>query len=178
MKKILSILLLSFVLLTGCSLNNGPEKAVKNFFRKYKNNDQVVIDELNEYLSEEKLDEETITKYREIYLRQYSNLAYKIKEERIDGDKATVSVEITVYDYYKTNKESGKYFTENNSLFLTADGDIDLSKYLKYKINKLLDTDDLVNYTLDIELTKIDNKWEIEPLTNEQLTKLHGTYEY
>ena len=49
---------------------------------------------------------------------------------------------------------------------------------LKYKINKLLDTTDKVSYTLDLNLNKNNNKWEIEPLTNEQLTKLHGTYEY
>ena len=46
------------------------------------------------------------------------------------------------------------------------------------EINKLLDTTDKVSYTLDLNLNKNNNKWEIEPLTNEQLTKLHGTYEY
>lgn len=177
MKKILALLLV--IMVTGCSIMaSKPEMAVKEFFNKYKNNDQVVVDELNDYLSEENLDEDTIKKYREIYLRQYSNLKYKIKDERINGDEAVVSVEITVYDYYKTNKESGEYFTNNSSEFLTSEGDIDLSKYLKYKINKLLDTSDLISYTLDINLTKVDDSWEIEPLTNEQLTKLHGTYEY
>lgn len=179
MKKILSILVISIFILTGCTMmSNSPSYAVKNFFNKYKDNDQVVIDELNDYLSEEKLDDKTMKDYREIYLRQYSNLTYKIKDERIDGNKATVDVEITVYDYYKVNKEAGEYFASNQSEFLTTSGDIDLTKYLKYKINKMLDCTEKVSYTLDINLTKIDNKWEIEPLTNEQLTKLHGTYEY
>ena len=101
-----------------------------------------------------------------------------LKGERIDGDKATVTVEITVYDYYKTNKEAGEYFSSNSKEFIDSKGDIDLSKFLKYKINKLLDTTDKVSYTLDLNLNKNNNKWEIEPLTNEQLTKLHGTYEY
>lgn len=99
MKKIL-LIILSIIIITGCSLvPGGPSDAVKDFLSKYKNNDQVVIDELNNYLSGENLDEATIKEYREIYTRQYSNMSYKIKGERIDGDKATVTVEITVYDY-------------------------------------------------------------------------------
>lgn len=178
MKKIL-LVVLSIIIITGCSLApGGPSDAVKDFLSKYKNNDQVVIDELNNYLSGENLDDATIKEYREIYTRQYSNMSYKIKGERIDGDKATVTVEITVYDYYKTNKEAGEYFASNSTEFIDSKGDIDLSKFLKYKINKLLDTTDKVSYTLDLNLNKNDNKWEIEPLTNEQLSKLHGTYEY
>lgn len=178
MKKIL-LIILSIIIITGCSLvPGGPSDVVKDFLSKYKNNDQVVIDELNNYLSGENLDEATIKEYREIYTRQYSNMSYKIKGERIDGDKATVTVEITVYDYYKTNKEAGEYFSSNSQEFIDSKGDIDLSKFLKYKINKLLDTTDKVSYTLDLNLNKNNNKWEIEPLTNEQLTKLHGTYEY
>lgn len=178
MKKVLMVVL-SIIIITGCSLVSlGPSEAVKNFLNKYKDNDQAVVDELNDYLSNENLDDETIKEYREIYIRQYSNMSYIIKGERIDGDKAAVTVEISVYDYYKANKEAGDYFTSNNQEFLDSKGDIDLSKFLKYKINKLLDTTDKVSYTLDLNLNKVDDKWEIEPLTNEQLTKLHGTYEY
>ena len=178
MKKVLMVVL-SIIIITCCSLFSlGPSEAVKNFLNKYKDNDQAVVDELNDYLSNENLDDETIKEYREIYIRQYSNMSYIIKGERIDGDKAAVTVEISVYDYYKANKEAGDYFTSNNQEFLDSKGDIDLSKFLKYKINKLLDTTDKVSYTLDLNLNKVDDKWEIEPLTNEQLTKLHGTYEY
>ncbi len=57
-------------------------------------------------------------------------MSYKIKGERIDGDKATVTVEITVYDYYKTNnKEAGEYFSSNSKEFIDSKGDIDLSKF-------------------------------------------------
>ncbi len=181
MKKKLNVVLSLFVMLiclTACALNNGPKDAVSKFLNKYKNNDEVVVNELNDYLKTEDLDEEAQKEYREIYLRQYSNMKYAIKEERIDGDKATVDVQITVYDYYKTNKTSGDYFTANQTDFIDEKGDVDLSKYLKYKLSQLLDTTDTVNYTLTLNLQKNDNKWEIEPLTTEQLTKLHGTYEY
>lgn len=179
MKKIFTILMVSVLCLTGCALlQNKPKDAVAKFLNNYKNNDTVVVNELNDYLATEDMDKKTREDYREIYLRQYSNMDYTIKEERIDGDKATVDVQITVFDYYKTNKLSGDYFTANQADFVNDQGDVDIAKYLSYKINKLLDTTDTVNYTLTLNLNKTDDGWEIEPLTTEQLTKLHGTYEY
>lgn len=179
MKKILTLIVVSLVCLTGCALmNNTPKDAVTKFLNNYKNNEKVVVDELNDYLATEELEEDKIEDYREIYLRQYSNMDFVIKDETINGDAASVEVQITVYDYYKTNKMSGDYFTANQADFVNDNGDIDLSKYLAYKINKLLDTTDTVNYTLTLNLNKVDGKWEIDPLTTEQLTKLHGTYEY
>lgn len=178
-KKLIGVLILTLVLLTGCSLmKKTPKDAVAKFLNNYKNNDTAVVNELNDYLATEDLDQDTLEDYREIYLRQYSNMKYEIKEEKIDGDKATVEVQITVYDYYKTNLESGNYFTANQADFINDKGDVDFAKYITYKINKLLDTTDTVNYTLTLNLNKVDNDWEIEPLTTEQLTKLHGTYEY
>ena len=55
---------------------------------------------------------------------------------------------------------------------------IDFSKYFEYKIKQLLDTTDTVDYTITLNLKKNNDKWEVEPLTNEELEKLHGTYEY
>ncbi len=178
-KRGLTLLLILMLCITGCSLmSSSPKDAVTKFLNKYKNNDTAVVNELNDYLDTEDLDDDTKEDYREIYLRQYSNLKYEIKDEKIDGDKATVDVQITVYDYYKTNKESEEYFTSNNTEFLDDDGDIDFSKYFQYRIDKLLDTSDTVDYTLTLNLNKVDDTWEIEPLSTEQLTKLHGTYEY
>lgn len=179
MKKILVLFMVSVLMLTGCTLMGGPKSEVEKFLNKYKNNDTVVVNELNEYLNTQELDEDELKDYREIYLRQYSNMDYKIKDEKIDGNKATVTVEVSVFDYYKANKDAGDYFTANQADFVDDDGDVDFGKYFTYKIKKLLDTTDKVTYTLDIKLDKNDNgDWEIESLTEEQLTKLHGTYEY
>lgn len=179
MKKIITLLVVSIMCLTGCALmSNSPSDSVKKFLDNYKNNDEVVVDELNDYLTTEELSDDEMKDYREIYLRQYSNMKYEIKNEKIDGDKAEVEVQVTVYDYYKTNKASGEHLTANKADFVDDDGDVDLTKYLSYKISKLLDTTDTVDYTLTLTLNKVDDKWEIDPLTTEQLTKLHGTYEY
>ena len=140
MKKIMTLLIVSMLCLTGCALmNKTPSDSVKKFLNNYKNNDKVVVDELNDYLTTEELSDDEMKDYREIYLRQYSNMNSEIKNERIDGDKAEVEVQITVYDYYKTNKASGEYLTANRADFVSDDGDIDLTKYLSYKISKLLD---------------------------------------
>ena len=176
-KKLLFIIVL--LLITGCSMfGSTPDTTVKNFFNKYRNNDETVVSELNDYLNSEDMDEETLKEYKEVYLRQYSNIDYKIKDTKIDGDKATVEVEIKVYDYYKTNNETSDYFNDNKDKFLKEDGDIDINKYIEYRINKLLETTDQVTYTLNLNLVKTDDTWEIEPLTNEELEKIHGTYAY
>ena len=31
---------------------------------------------------------------------------------------------------------------------------------------------------IDFNLTKVDNNWVVNELTNEQLEKIHGVYEY
>lgn len=179
MKKIFLVIVGALIVATGCTmLSNKPSDAVSRFLNKYKNNDTVVVNELNEYLSTEDLSEEAMEDYREIYLRQYSNMKYEIKDEEINGDEAEVDVQITVFDYYKTNALAGDYFTANQADFINDDGDVDLTKYLAYKINKLLDTTDTVDYTLEIKLQKIDNEWEVQPLSLDDLNKLHGTYEY
>ena len=179
MKKVFTLLLVSMLLLTGCALfGSSPKDEVAKFLNNYKKNSESVTKELDDYLQTQDLDEDTLEDYRKLYLKQYSNLKYEIKDEKIDGDTALVEVQVTVYDYYKTDKEAGDYFTTNQSEFVDDDGDIDFSKYFEYKIKELLDTTDTVDYTLTLNLKKNNDMWEVEPLTNEELMKLHGTYEY
>ena len=138
MKKIF-ILIISIFLLTGCTfLYKSPSKSVEKFLNNYKDNSDSVITELNNYLDTEELSKSEKEKYKEVYIRQYSNLKYK---------------------------------------FIKSNGDIDLDKYFNYKINRLIETKDTITYTLTLKLNKINDSWEIEPLTSEQLSKLHGTYE-
>lgn len=177
MKKILVLLIVCF--LTGCTLlSNKPEDSVRSFLLKYKNNDKEVIDELDEYLASENLENDVKEEYKKVYLRQYSNLRYEIKDSVINGDEATVQVMITVYDYYKENMLASDYYHDNMSEFVNDKGDLDLSKYLQYRLNKLLTTDNDVSYTIDFKLNKVDDKWEMEPISVDTLEKIHGTYEY
>ena len=104
-------------------------------------------------------------------------MKYEIKNETIDGDNATVTVQITVYDYYSVEKEANEYLTNNPDEFKT-NGEYDKSLFTDYKLKKFSEVNKTVDYTIEFNLTKIDNKWEVNDLTREQLEKIHGVYEY
>ena len=110
--------ILAVVLLSGCSMDNTPTKKVENFLDSYKNHDEGVLTQLDDMISTDGLmnDEQKGT-YTDIMKRQYSDLTYEIKDEVIDGDTATVTAEIEVYDYYKINQEAETYYHENPNEF-------------------------------------------------------------
>lgn len=110
------------VLLSGCSLGNTPTKKVEGFLDSYKNQDEKVLTQLKEMIDTDSLmtDDEKTT-YSDIMKKQYEDLTYEIKDEVIDGDTATVTAEIEVYDYYKVNKEAEDYYNSNPDEFKTKD---------------------------------------------------------
>ena len=106
--------IMAVILLSGCSMDNTPTKKVENFLDSYRNQDETVINQLKDMVDMDNLmNEDQKNTYSDIMKRQYEDLTYEIKDEVIDGDNATVTVEIEVYDYYKVNQD--KY----TPLFLT-----------------------------------------------------------
>ena len=97
MKKVL-VIIISVLLLSGCMSSNTPTAKVESLFYKYNSNDESIVTELKDYLNGFDMDEEAKTKYEKIYLKQFKDLTYEVKEEEIDGDTAEVTVQITVYD--------------------------------------------------------------------------------
>ena len=178
MKKILCFIM-SFILLltTACSLGNTPTSAVEQLLSKYNTNDEEILVELDDYINDSELTDEESKKYKDIYLKQFKDMKYEIKNEKIDGDNATVTVQITVYDYYNVEKEANDYLTQHPDEFKT-NGEYDKSLFTDYKLEKFKDVNKTVDYTIDFTLTKIDNKWEVNDLTKEQLEKIHGVYAY
>ena len=111
--------------------------------------------------------------------KQYQNLSYKIKNEEINDDTATVEVEIEVYDYNKIISESEDYLTNNQEEFLREDGEItDISKFNDYKLDQLEKAKDKVTYTLNLTLSVVDDKWMLDNLTDTEISKIHGLYAY
>ena len=100
---------------------------------------------------------------------------YNIKDEMIDGDTATVTTQIEVYDYYKIDNDATKYVSDNPDKFSTNNV-YDSAKVLEYKIDKLNNAKDRVTYTITFNLTKVDNEWKVDNLSNEDLEKIHGIY--
>ena len=119
MKKII-IILMSILSITACStVKNTPTGAVEEYLSKYQNLNKDVVKELKEAITKEKnMTEKQKKTYQSIIEKQYQNLSYKIKNEEIVGNNATVEVEIEVLDYATSINNSKKYFLEHEGEFL------------------------------------------------------------
>ena len=181
MKKVLSIVGLALIL-TGCSLgnmDNTPTKKVEEYLNNYQTLDSNVLSKLDSIVDQEELfDNDQKTTYRDILKKHYQDLVYKIKEETVNGDKATVEVEIEVNDYTKALKEAENYKTTNESEFLDDNDMFDESKFNDYKLGLLKSNKERVKYTIYFSLTKTDGEWVLDDLTQTEQEKILGIYEY
>ena len=181
MKKVLSILGLALVL-TGCSIgnmDNTPTKKVETYLNNYQTLDSNVLTELDSLVNQEEMfDEDQKTTYRDIMKKHYQDLTYTIKEETVNGDKATVEAEIEVNDYTKVLKEAETYRTTNEDEFLDDEGMFDESMFNDYKLDLLKDNKERVKYTIYFSLTKSGDEWVLDDLTETEQEKILGIYEY
>ena len=183
MKKYISLFLViigSLLLITGCETNlmNTPTKRVETMLNNYITLNSSVLKDLDEtLLNETTMNEKQKDEYRDIIKKLYQNMSYEIKDETIDGDNATVEVEIEVYNYKKVIDEANDYLKNHNDEFLTDENIIDVLKFNDYKISKLKDAKDKVTYTLDLTLKKINELWQLDELTDTEISKIHGMYE-
>ena len=179
MKKY-AILVFTFLLfICGCeSMMNTPTKRVEEFLSKYQRQDEEVLTQLDDVVLQGNYnfnEDQTLT-YKEVMKRQYQDLTYTIKEEMIDGDNATVTVEIEVYDYNSVLDSAEEYYTKNPQEFKTDTGELDESKYTDYKIKQMKETKDKIKYTLNLTLTRSDKKWILNDITEADRQKIHGIY--
>lgn len=165
-------------LIVGCgNMMNTPTKRVEEFLSKYQTQDEKVLSQLDEVIdSAGTMTKEQKEKYRDLMKKQYQNLSYKIKDETEDGDTATVEVEIEVYDYATSIKESETHLTTNKDEFLDEDDEVDDEKFMDYKLEQLDKVKDKVKYTLNFTLTKEDNDWKLDDITEIDRQKIHGLY--
>ena len=181
MKKVLSILGLALIM-TGCSLgnmDNTPTKKVEEYLNNYQTLNSNVLSELDSMVNQEELfDEDQKTTYKDIMKKHYQDLTYTIKEETVNGDKATVEAEIEVNDYTKALKESENYRTTNESEFLDEEGVFDETKFNNYKLDLLKSNKERVKYTIYFSLSKSGNEWVLDDLTETEQEKILGIYEY
>ena len=66
----------------------------------------------------------------------------------------------------------------NNSEFLDVNNVFDNDAYNKYRLNKMLDYKDTVDYDVKFYLSKKDDKWELDEPDRVVLEKIHGMYDY
>ena len=166
MKKKIFILVVITFLLVGCGMANTPTSIVEDLFMKYQKLDNDIDMGIDSVLDEQNLTDEHRDRYRKLLENQYKNLSYEIKDEIIDGNNATVNVEINVKDY----KQAINDLTFDSTVYTKESFD-------EEKLNRLENVTNNVTYTLDITLTKDDDgKWKLNALTNEQIKKIQGMY--
>ena len=200
--------MMTVLVLSGCSMGNTPTRKVEGFLNNYNSNDSGVLEQLQEMVNSDSLMNDTQrSKYSDIMKKQYKDMTYEIKDEVIDGDNATVTTEIEVYDYYKINRESEDYYNNNQSEFVDTNNNNDSlaedvkegvekaadkvtdaaedaanavsnSKFIDYRLDKLDNAKDRVKYTIDFTLTKVDDKWKLNDIDDITRQKLHGLYEH
>lgn len=180
MKKLIGICC-ALMLFCGCSLGedmtNTPTKKTEEFLSKYQTLDGDVLDSLDNVIDEDvNFNTAQRDQYRELMKKHYQNLTYEIKDEKIDGNKATVTAEIEVTDYTNILEEADKVLKETPEKFQDESKNFDESKFMDYRLEKLKDASDTVTYTVNFHLTKKDGTWEMDLLSDEQEQKIHGMY--
>ena len=173
MKKILVYLscIMIVMLLSGCSMNNTPTKKVENFLDNYTSQNDTVLNQLKEMVdSDTMMDENQRNTYSDIMKRQYKDMTYEIKDETINGDNATVTAEIEVYDYYKTNKDAENYYNNNPNEFSNNNDNEGLVEKAGDAVKNAVDSaKDAVNNATDNTNNNSDSKYieyRLQQLTN------------
>ena len=168
MKKL--VLLLSLFLI-GCSdLSNTPTKKTEEFLKKYQTLDSSVISDLNNVVNESDLNETQRSMYIDIMKKHYQNLSYEIKDETIDGDSATVDAEITVRSYADVVNEANDYRLNHADEFDSE------NTFASYRLDRLKEVTDTETYTITFHLTKDNEEWKIDDLSDDDLRKISGLY--
>ncbi len=166
MKKKLLLLVIPLLFLVGCELGNTPTSKVEDLFMKYQKMDDDIDTGIDSVLAEQSMSEAQKDRYRKVLEKQYKSLSYEVKEELLDGDSATVMVEVEVMDYKRAISD------------LVFDSSVQTKEqYDDEKLGRLENAKDKVTYTLEIGLTKDeDGMWKINALSNEDVKKIQGMY--
>ena len=175
MKKRLVLLLIIAFLIVGCeNIKNTPTSKVEDFLGKYQRMDKDVIKDLENTISNDKeMSKEQQKEYQALIEKQYQNLSYKIKNEEIINDfTAIVDVEIEVLDYQTTIKNTKKYYQTHLEEFK----EYNKEDYIDYKISELKKVTAKTKEDITFQLTKKNQHWSINELSNTDLEKIHGLY--
>lgn len=177
MKKVI-LILMSIFLLPACSLSNNPKSKVEAYLNQYNNlSDNVKLD-LESKVASENLSDKNKEVYKDLLTKQYKNMKYEIKDEKINGDEATVNVKITVIDYFKAQKESEDYLKKNTDEFYDENQVFNDELFNTFKLKKISEVKDTVDYDISFNLNKVDGQWKLENPDRVTLEKMHGLYDY
>ena len=84
---------------------------------------------------------------------------------------------ISVIDFKKVLDEANEYLKNNEEEFYD-NGEYSIVKFNDYKLEKLKEAKEKVRYTIEINLTRINDKWSVEKLDKDTYDKINGVYNY
>lgn len=178
MKKLLSVILgvLFIMSLSGCG--DSATKAVEDYLNEYTSLSDNVLNDMMNVVKDEDITDEQRGVYQDIFKKQYQDLSYTIDEEEYDGDEATITVTVKVYDLHKAQKEASDYLSKNQDEFNNEEGVYDVAKFMDYKLEQMKNMTDKVEYTIEFYVVKTTDGWVISSLSDSDLEKIHGIYDY
>ena len=141
------------------NLNNTPTSKVEERLSNYNMLDKRIDNDIDRgvqllfsYIQNN--DVQNIDSYRKLVYKQYKNIVYEVKDEIIDGDSATITVEIEVLDFKKVLEDNNKSLVE-----------------------LLENTKDKVTYTIDFYVIKDkEGNWILNEPDDITISKLLGLY--
>lgn len=205
MKKLFIVLLFSLFIVTGCGNSMTPTGAVEDFLGKYQSMDSDVLAQLDKVVNDDTtMSDEQKKEYKSLMEKQYQYLSYKVTDEEIVGDTATVDVEIEVFDYASSIRKSDEYYENNKDMFdevyeddneskedvvdnnASHEGNVDTDdgnivtqtkKYIDYKIEQMKTVTDKIKYTITFNLSKEDDEWVVDDISDIDRQKIHGLFD-
>ena len=163
MKKIF-LIIFCFSMLVGCTLGNTPTSRVEDMLTRYQMVDDDIDTSYTNLTTDTNLGQNIRNGYEDAIKMQYKKISYEVKDETIDGDNATVTIEIEVMNYKNAINKYNKT-------------DYEINKYHELILDEMKKTKEMITYTLDISLTKDKNDtWNIDNLNMENKNKLLGIY--
>lgn len=164
MKKKIYLFLATFIIfLTGCELSNNPNSKVEELLGNYQRLDNTINISYTDLITDINLTDNQKERYTKIIEEQYENMSYEIKNEEIDGEEAIITTQIEVKNY----KDIINKYNINN---------YEQEEYHNLILDDLESTKEIVTYTIEFKVTKINDEWKLNELDQEQKQKLLGIY--
>lgn len=169
------ILLIVIVIFTSACSDNNSRYQVNKYMNSYININNKVLSQVYKEVDKLELNEENNILYKEVLLRQFSDLKYEIIGSTMDTNNCIYNLEIEVYDFKKIIDKMESNLLLDPSEYI-EDNKFDKNLYDKAKFTNMLNTENRVNYYININVIKDNDEWIVNNLDRDSLLKLEGLY--
>lgn len=146
---------------------------------QYKNMEYEIKDEIIEDDNAVVEVEITVYDYASAIKNSNTYLNDHLEEFKADVENAAEKAKDTASDIAEKAKDAVDNDNETNTDTTTdnnENNDYDDDKFMDYKISEMEKVKDTVKYTIEFTLTKVNDEWQLDALSNSDIEKLHGIY--